>query len=73
MYSYLAQDEVALTFFTFFLIRTNRRTNGLTDGLTEIAVYRGSALPKKGNPMVIKYTETTSYEFHYIYACSQYV
>jgi hypothetical protein len=35
-------DEVALTFFTFFLIRTN----GRTDELTENAVYRGSALPK---------------------------
>jgi hypothetical protein len=40
MYRNLAPDEVALTFFTFFLIRTD-------GGRTNIAVYRGSALPKK--------------------------
>ena len=51
----LASVEVALTFFqfTFFLIRTDKLTNGLTD----IAVYRGSALPK--NNAVIK---STSFE-----------
>ena len=44
MYSNLAPDEVVFTFFTFFLIRDGRRTDG--GQRTNIAIYRGSALPK---------------------------